>query len=95
MRVEIDRAACDGIFACLVHDDRFVEDETGLATVDPDAAGVVDVERAMDNYDLASGFEGDADAAALAERACPPGAITVREDASAAEADTPAREGDV
>jgi ferredoxin len=93
MRVEIDRAACDGIFACLVHDDRFVEDETGLATVDPDAAGVVDVERTEDR--VVATFEGDADAAALAERACPPGAITVREDASAAEADTPAREGDV
>jgi ferredoxin len=93
MRVEIDRAACDGIFACLVHDDRFVEDETGLATVDPDAAGVVDVERRGEH--VVATFEGDADAAALAERACPPGAITVREDASAAEADTPAREGDV
>ena len=93
MRVEIDRAACDGIFACLVHDDRFVEDETGLATVDPDAAGVVDVERTEDR--VVATFEGDADAAALAERACPPGAITVREDASAADADTPAREGDV
>jgi ferredoxin len=75
MRVEIDRAACDGIFACLVHDDRFVEDETGLATVDPDAAGVVDVER-RDGRVIAT-FDGDADAAALAERACPPGAITV------------------
>ena len=77
LRVEIDRAACDGIFACLVHDDRFVEDETGIATVDPDAAGVVDVERTEDR--VVATFEGDGDAAGLAERACPPGAITVDE----------------
>ena len=76
-RVEIDRSACDGIFACLVHDDRFVEDETGIATVDPDAAGVVDVERTEDR--VVATFEGDGDAAGLAERACPPGAITVDE----------------
>ncbi|MBB6647414.1 ferredoxin [Halobellus ruber] len=91
MRVEIDRAACDGIFACLVHDDRFAEDEAGLATVDPDAAGVVDVERTEER--VIATFEGDADAAALAERACPPGAITVREDVTAQSTDA-AREGD-
>jgi ferredoxin len=83
MRVEIDRGACDGIFACLVHDDRFVEDDSGLATVDPDAAGVVDVERTDDC--VVATFDGDSDAAALAERACPPGAITVE--------DQPTREG--
>jgi len=91
MRVEIDRTACDGIFACLVHDDRFVEDEAGLATVDPDAAGVVDVERTADR--VVATFDGDRDAAALAERACPPGAITVREEPVATETDTPAGEG--
>jgi ferredoxin len=91
MRVEIDRAACDGIFACLVHDDRFVEDDAGLATVDPDAAGVVDVEQRGDR--VVATFDGDSDAAALAERACPPGAITIREDATAQATDT-AREGD-
>jgi ferredoxin len=92
MRVEIDRAACDGIFACLVHDDRFAEDDAGLATVDPDAAGVVDVERTEER--VVATFEGDADAAALAERACPPGAITVEEDATAQETDAAIREGD-
>ena len=93
MRVAIDRAACDGIFACLFHDDRFVEDDSGLATVDPDAAGVVDVERRGEQ--VIATFEGDADAAALAERACPPGAITVREDGTTDGADPTTREGDV
>ncbi len=92
LRVEIDRAACDGIFACLVHDDRFAEDEAGLATVDPDAAGVVDVERRGEH--VVATFEGDGDAAALAERACPPGAITVREDGTAEGADATTQEGD-
>jgi ferredoxin len=92
MRVEIDRAACDGIFACLVHDDRFVEDDAGLATVDPDAAGVVDVERTGER--VIATFEGDSDATALAERACPPGAITVREEPTAQEIDGTAQGGD-
>ncbi|MFC6837523.1 ferredoxin [Halomarina ordinaria] len=33
-RVRLDRRACDGVFACLVRDDRFVEAAGGLATVD-------------------------------------------------------------
>lgn len=36
-RVTIDRNACDGIFACLTRDPRFVEGEDGLATIDPAA----------------------------------------------------------
>ena len=76
-RIEIDRVACDGIFACLVQDDRFVEDDEGLATIDPDAAGVVEVERTEET--VIATVDGGADAAGLAERACPPGAITVRE----------------
>jgi ferredoxin len=76
-RVELDRDACDGIFACLVHDERFVEDDVGLATVDPDAAGVVSVDRTDDR--VVATFDGDADAANMAARACPPGAITVQE----------------
>jgi len=91
-RIEIDRAACDGIFACLVHDERFVEDDSGLATVDPDAAGVVDVER-TDEAVIAT-FEGDSDAAALAERACPPGAITVEDDSIDEGTDATAKEGE-
>ena len=77
LRIEIDRVACDGIFACLVQDDRFIEDDAGLATIDPDAAGVVDVERTEET--VTATVDGDADAAGLAARACPPGAITVRE----------------
>jgi ferredoxin len=39
-RITIDRDACDGIFACLVRDERFREDDDGLATVaDDDATG--------------------------------------------------------
>ncbi|GAA0267687.1 ferredoxin [Halobacterium noricense] len=36
-RVTIDRDACDGVFACLTRDPRFVEDADGIATLDPDA----------------------------------------------------------
>ncbi|GAB3317385.1 ferredoxin [Haloplanus rallus] len=77
-RVELDREACDGIFACLVRDDRFVEDDAGLATVDPTAEGVVDVERAGER--VIATFDGDVEDATLAARACPPDAITVREE---------------
>ncbi|MCG1003698.1 MULTISPECIES: ferredoxin [Halobacterium] len=36
-RVTIDREACDGVFACLTRDPRFVEDDDGIATLDPSA----------------------------------------------------------
>jgi len=37
--VRLDRERCDGIFACLVRDDRFVEAADGLASIgDPDGA---------------------------------------------------------
>ncbi|AKU09255.1 MULTISPECIES: ferredoxin [Haloferax] len=78
--IAIDRDACDGIFACLARDGRFVEDDDGLATIDPDAAGVVRVKRTDER--VVALLEGDAEAdedAALAARACPPGAISVRE----------------
>ncbi|RDZ51217.1 ferredoxin [Haloferax sp. Atlit-4N] len=78
--IAIDRDACDGIFACLARDGRFVEDDDGLATIDPDAAGVVRVERSDER--VIALLEGDAEAdddATLAARACPPGAISVRE----------------
>ncbi|MFP4625671.1 MAG: ferredoxin [Natronomonas sp.] len=76
-RVELDRTACEGIFACLVRDGRFVEDETGLATVDREAEGVITVDR-MDDRVTAT-FEGEIADAKLAATACPPGAITVLE----------------
>ncbi|QIB77878.1 ferredoxin [Haloferax volcanii] len=78
--IKIDRDACDGIFACLARDGRFVEDDDGLATIDPDAAGVVRVEQTGGR--VVAVLEGDAesdDDATLAARACPPGAISVRE----------------
>lgn len=78
-RVELDRKACDGIFACLVRDERFVEDETGLATIDREANGVVTVDRTDDR--VVATFDGDVDDANLAAAACPPGAITVVEGA--------------
>ncbi|TKX77495.1 ferredoxin, partial [Halorubrum sp. SD626R] len=31
--VTVDRDACDGVFACLVRDPRFVEDDEGLAGI--------------------------------------------------------------
>ncbi|OYR83697.1 ferredoxin, partial [Halorubrum ezzemoulense] len=34
-RVSVDLTACDGVFACLVRDDRFVEADDGLAGFDP------------------------------------------------------------
>lgn len=70
-RVTIDKDACDGIFACLARDSRFVEDADGLATIDlPDVRceeGRVVAE--FDDDRLA-----DAEQAAAA---CPPGAISV------------------
>ena len=73
-RIEIDRAACDGIFACLVRDDRLVEADDGLAGFDPEEA--VAVERTDDQ--VTATFEDDrlADAEGAAA-ACPPSAISV------------------
>jgi ferredoxin len=73
-RVTIDKDACEGIFACLVRDDRFVEAEDGLAGFDCDDAvtyhaGGGEVVAEFDDDRLA-----DAESAAAA---CPPGAITV------------------
>jgi ferredoxin len=66
-RITIDREACDGIFACLVRDDRFVESGDGLAAIE------VDDERA-----IAATFDDDRRAdAEQAAAACPLDAITV------------------
>jgi len=73
--VTIDREACDGIFACLVRDDRFVEDSNGLAAIEVD-----------DEHAIAGTFDddrrGDAEQAAAA---CPLDAISVAD----AEPDAP------
>ncbi|WP_302081818.1 ferredoxin [Salinibaculum rarum] len=68
-RIELDRAACDGIFACLVRDGRFVEADDGLATIE---SGADDSDSVVDAFD----DDRLADAQQAAE-ACPVGAITV------------------
>lgn len=70
-RITIDKDACTGIFACLVRDERFVEDEDGLATLDGE------VRREGDS--VIGEFESGIEAAREAATACPPNAITVTE----------------
>ena len=74
--VSVDRAACEGVFACLVRDDRFVEAADGLATVEgADGAGDTDGTQVVT-------FTDDQLAAAeQAARACPVDAIEVRTEA--------------
>ncbi|WP_324664538.1 ferredoxin [Haloarcula sediminis] len=73
--ISIDREACDGVFACLVRDDRFVEDSEGLAAIEVD-----------DAHAIAGTFDDDRRAdAEQAAAACPLDAITVED----AEADAP------
>ena len=82
-RVTIDKDACDGIFACLTRDPRFVEDSDGLATVDPEAdpappAGSDDGTIREEDGTIVAEFEDDRiDEAQAAAAACPPNAITV------------------
>ena len=67
-QVRLDREACDGVFACLVRDERFVEASDGLATIE-DASG---------STELTAQFTDDRlDDARQAARACPVGAIDV------------------
>jgi ferredoxin len=78
-RVALDREACDGIFACLVRDDRFVEAEDGLATLDA-ADAAVDGDSAGESDSLVATFEDDRiEDARQAARACPVDAIDVTE----------------
>jgi ferredoxin len=72
-RVTIDEDACEGIFACLVRDERFVESADGLAAVDPDEAERIERRDGRVVATLAEGRERAEQAAA----ACPPNAITV------------------
>ena len=71
-RIRLDRDRCEGIFACLVRDDRFVEASDGLATIED--AGDKDGDTLMATF--ADDRLEDAQGAA---RACPVGAIEVRE----------------
>jgi len=67
--ITIDREACDGIFACLVRDDRFEEDSEGLAAIEVD-----------DEHAVAATFDDDRRATAeQAAAACPLDAITVED----------------
>ena len=67
--VRLDREICDGIFACLVRDDRFVEDDDGLATIEGAAETAESVVETFDDDRLAD--------AQQAANACPVDAITV------------------
>ena len=74
-RVTIDKDACDGIFACMMRDDRIVEGEDGLATYD-----CQDIVREDEEVVIAE-FDDDAniEQAKQAANACPPRAIEVEE----------------
>ncbi|PAU84693.1 ferredoxin [Halorubrum salipaludis] len=76
-RVSVDLTACDGVFACLVRDDRFVEADEGLVGFDR-ADAVAPIERAADEV-AATFSDGRLDEARSAAAACPLDAITVEE----------------
>jgi ferredoxin len=81
-RVQLDRGACEGIFACLVRDGRFAEAADGLATLDGAAAdgdGSNAEADASDDTVIAAFDDDRVDDARQAARACPVGAIEVLE----------------
>ena len=79
-RIEIDTDACEGIFACLVRDDRFVEREDGLAGLDAETAeDYRDRDGSGDGAVVAEFDDDRLEDARQAAAACPPGAITVEE----------------
>jgi len=69
--IAVDLELCDGIFACLVRDDRFEESGDGLVTVPGSSREDGVLTATFDDDRLA-----DAEDAAAA---CPTDAITVRE----------------
>jgi ferredoxin len=84
-RITIDTGACDGIFACLTRDPRFVEDDNGLATIDPASdpapsdgydAGNYHI-RHENGHIVAECDDDRIDEARQAATACPTNAITV------------------
>jgi len=84
-RVTIDREACDGVFACLVRDDRFVEDSAERSSADhssgqrprEDSEGLAAIEQ-DDEWVVAATFDDDRrDDAEAAAAACPLDAISV------------------
>jgi ferredoxin len=71
-QIRLDRGACEGIFACLARDDRFVEAGDGLATIE-------DTDES-DEDTLTAAFADDRiEDARAAACACPVGAIEVCE----------------
>jgi ferredoxin len=68
-QIRLDRDACEGIFACLVRDDRFVEDSDGLAAID--------AETRREGTDIVADINEDIETAKQAAEACPVDAITV------------------
>ena len=70
-RVRLDRERCDGIFACLVRDDRFREADDGLATIEGGETSDGVTVATFDDDSIA-----DAEQAAAA---CPVDAIDVEE----------------
>jgi len=84
-RVTIDKESCDGIFACLTRDPRFVEAEDGLAAIDPSAdpvppEGSDEGRIREEDGRIVAEFDDDRiDEARAAAAACPPSAITVEE----------------
>ncbi|NKE35238.1 ferredoxin [Natronococcus sp. JC468] len=80
--ITIEKDACDGIFACLTRDPRFVEGEDGLATVDPDADPIYGCEGEVTDTEqqVIATFDDDRiDEARQAAAACPTDAIVVEE----------------
>lgn len=75
-RITVDREACAGVFACLVHDDRFVEAEDGFVTLQ-----FGDGDPPTDNGETVTAVVEDdrREAAERAAAACPVDAITVEE----------------
>ena len=80
--VTLKKQLCDGIFACLTRDPRFVEDDDGLATIDPDGDPVYDGDGEVENVDgdVVATFDDDRiEEARQAAAACPTDAIVVEE----------------
>lgn len=75
-QVRLDRDACDGVFACLVRDDRFAEAPDGLATIEEGGDGSRR-ESDASGAQVVTFTDGRLAAAEQAARACPVDAIDV------------------
>ena len=75
-QVRLDRSTCDGVFACLVRDDRFVEASDGLATIDEGDDGSRQG-RNVNGEQLVTFADERLTAAQQAAHACPVDAIEV------------------